>query len=128
MMKIMEERRKTIADGLAAAEKGHRDLELTEIQITDMLTETKAKAAKIVEQAEVRAHHMIEEAKAKARQEGERLLDIAKGEISQQTIAARDQLMKEVSGLALAGAEKILNKSMDADAKASLADEMIKEV
>lgn len=108
LMHAMEERRAKIAAGLAAAEKGKRDLELAAHKVTELLTEAKAQAAQLIEQANHRANSIIEEGKAKARLEGERLLTIAKNDIEREAHAAREQLMKEISSLVIAGSEKIL--------------------
>jgi F-type H+-transporting ATPase subunit b len=127
LVTMMEERKKTIADGLAAAEKGHRDAELAQVKAKETINEAKAKAAKILEQAEQRAHSVVEASQVRAREEGERLVEMAQGDIQQQTIAARDQLIKEVSGLAMQGASKILNAEVNKETSARLVDEMIKE-
>ena len=127
LIKMMEERKAAIADGLAAAEKGHRDAELADIKAKETLTEAKAKAAQILEQAEKRANQVVEASKQKAHDEGARLIEMAQGEIEQQVIAARAELMQEVSALAISGAEKILNAEVDKATNARLVDEMMKE-
>jgi len=127
LVTMMEERKKQIADGLAAAEKGHRDAELAQVKAKETINEAKAKAAKILEQADQRAHSVVEASQVKAREEGERLIAMAQGEIEQQTIAAREQLMQDVSDLAMKGASKILNAEVNKETSARLVDEMIKE-
>ena len=124
----MEERKQKIADGLAAADKGHRTLELAEIKAKEQIAEVKVQAAKIIEQANSRATHIIEEAKEQAREEGERLLHLAQAEIAQESQAARDLLLREVSRLAVSGAEKILKRQVDDEHSARLIDELIGEV
>ncbi len=128
VVNMMEERRKKIADGLAAAEKGHRELELAQIKVHEQMAEAKATAAKVIEQANQRATYIIEEAKDKARDEGARLLSLATAEIEQERNMARETLLKEVSTLAVAGAEKILGQQVDQKQNARLVDEMIGEV
>ena len=124
LMNIMEERRKKIADGLAAGEQGERELEKARIKVKEQLLQAKTEAATILERANQRAAHIIEEAKAKAREEGERLLEIAQSEIEQEYNTAKEQLMKTVSKIAVAGAERILEREVD---KASN-DRLIKEL
>ncbi|MDF1653865.1 MAG: F0F1 ATP synthase subunit B [Coxiellaceae bacterium] len=128
VVNMMEERRKKIADGLAAAEKGHRELELAHIKAQEQMVEAKAAAAKVIEQANQRASYIIEESKDKARDEGKRLLNLAQAEIEQERNMARETLLKEVSTLAVAGAEKILGQRVDQEQNARLVDEMIGEV
>lgn len=128
VVNMMEERRKKIADGLAASEKGHRELELASVKAEEAMREAKMQAAQVIEQANQRASFIIEEAKGKAREEGERLLTLAQSEIQQERHVARETLLKEVSGLAVAGAEKILGLQIDQQHNARLVDEMIGEV
>lgn len=128
IVKAMEERRAKIAAGLAAAEKGHRDLELAQHKVTEMLTEAKGQAAQIVEQANQRANHIVEESKARARSEGDRLLNVAKGDIERELNHARETLMGQVSSLVVAGAEKILQHEVNKSANDRLVAQMIKEI
>lgn len=128
IVKALETRRKTIADGLAAAEQGRKELELAEIKSKETLTEAKGQAAHIIEQANQRANHIIEEAKAKAREEGEHLLQLAKSEIEQEYNAAKTQLLKQVSNIAVAGAEKILQREVDKASNDRLVDELVSEI
>lgn len=128
LMKALEARRKTIADGLAAAEQGRKELELAEIKAKEQLMDAKMQAAQMIEQANQRANHIIEEAKNKARDEGEHLLQLAKGEIDQEYIAAKEKLMKQVSGIAVAGAERILQREVDKASNDRLIDELVGEI
>lgn len=112
LMAALEERREKIAAGLAAADKGHRDLELAQYKINEMMTEAKGRAAQIIEQANQRANHIVEEAKGRARVEGDRLITLAKRDIEQEYHAAREKLLDEVSSLAMLGAKKILNEQV----------------
>ena len=127
LVTIMEERKKVIADGLAAAEKGHRDAELAQKQANETINDAKTKAAKILEQAEVRASSVVEASQVRAREEGARLVAMAQGDIEQQVIAAREKLLAQVSELASRGASKILNTQINQETNTRLVDEMIKE-
>ena len=127
LIKVMEERKQTIADGLAAAEKGNRDAELAQVKAKETINEAKTKAAKILEKAEQRAHAVVEASQGKAREEGERLIGMAQTDIQQQMVAARESLIQEVTGLAMQGASKILNAEVNEKTSARLVDEMIKE-
>ena len=109
----LEARRKEIADGLAAAEQGKKDLELADHKAKEQLTEAKLKAAHIVEQANQRADSIIDAAKQKAYQEGQRIIEQAQVQIDQSYQQIKSQLMQEVSKVAIKGAEKILQKELD---------------
>ena len=120
IMQALAERRKQIADGLAAGERGKHELELASKRGAGILHETKQKSAEIIVQAEKRAEQIIEEAKANAKTEGERLLAGAKAEIEQEIHRAKEGLRQQVADLAIAGAEKILRREIDAKAHAEL--------
>ncbi len=113
LMTAMQERQKKIADGLNAADRAAKDLELAQDNAADKLREAKEQAAAIVDQANRRATKTIEEAKADARKEGERLRKAAEQEIEHERNVARDELRAQVAVLALAGAEKVVDASID---------------
>lgn len=112
----MHARQKKIAEGLDAAGRAQRDLQLAQEKAAQMLRETKEQAAEILDKANKTANAIVEEAKQQARSEGERLLASAKAEIDVEVNRARDQLRAQVAALAVAGAEKILESSVDAKA------------
>lgn len=128
IIEAMEQRQDKIADGLAAAERGKRDLELAQHKAADMLRDAKLKAAEIVEQANKRGVRIVEDAKEDGRKTGERMIDMARDEISQEQISAREELQQEIASLAIATAEKILAKSIDESANNSMIDELISQV
>lgn len=124
----MAERQKKIAEGLSAADRAAKDLELAQEKAADNLREAKEQAAQIIAQANKRAAEIIDEAKVQARAEGDRLIVAAKAEVDQETHRAREQLRKQVSALAMAGAEKVLAKSIDAQAHGELLDKLAAEL
>jgi F-type H+-transporting ATPase subunit b len=128
MLKALEDRRKRIADGLEAAERGHHELELARHKATEQLRDAKLEAAKIIDQANQRASRLVEEAKEKAREEGERLVNVAREQIAQETHVAKQQLLKQVATLAISSAEKILGKRIDESANNRLVDQLIDEI
>lgn len=117
---MMDARSKRIADGLAAGERGKHELELASKRGTEVLHEAKQKASEIIAQAERRASQIVEEGKAGAKTEGDRLLAGAKAEIEQEVYRAKEGLRQQVADLAVAGAEKILRREIDAKAHAEL--------
>lgn len=128
LMAAMAERAKTIADGLAAAERGKHDLELAEKRAAELLRQGKEKAAEIIAASEKRASEIIEEAKNQAKAEGERILTAAKADIEQEVFRAKEQLRSQVTAVALAGAGKILAKEIDAKAHNDLLDKLVAEI
>jgi F-type H+-transporting ATPase subunit b len=122
MLRAIETRQKTIADGLAAGEQGKKSLESSTRQAEQTIQEARGRAGEIVTQAEKRATEMVEEARNAAKSEGEREKAAAKAEIEQEVARAREQLRAQVAMLAVAGAEKILRREVDAKAHAQLLD------
>ena len=124
----LHERQKKIADGLDAASRASRDLELAEEQASETLRESKEQAAEILEQAHKRSSQMIEEARDQARQEGERMIAQAKSEIDQEVNRAKEDLRVQVSRLAIVGAERILEASIDEKKHGKLVDKLANEL
>jgi F-type H+-transporting ATPase subunit b len=116
----IETRQKEIADGLAAAERGKHDLELASRRSADVLRETKEKSTDILAQAERRAQQVVDDAKAVARVEADKVVASAKAEIDQEVERARQVLRERVAELAVAGAEKILRREVNAAAHADM--------
>jgi len=128
MLRAIETRQKTIADGLAAAEQGKKSLEMSSKQAGDEIAAARNRAADIVTQAEKRAAQAIQEAKTAAKAEGDREKAAAKADIQQAVSRAREQLREQVAALAVAGAEKILRREVDAKAHADLLDGIKKQL
>lgn len=128
LLRMIEARQKTIADGLAAAEQGRRSLELSTRQADDAIQEARARAAEILAQAEKRSAQLIDEARQSARQEGDRELAAAKAEIEQEVSRAREELRDRVASLAIAGAEKILRREVDARAHGELLESIKRQL
>lgn len=128
LLRAIEERQKQIADGLAAGERGKKELELASQKSSEALKEAKQRATEIITQAEKRAAEIIEEAKDNAKVEGERILTGAKAEIDHEVFAAKEALRQQIAELALAGASKILRREVDvkvhADLLASIEEEL----
>lgn len=109
---ILEERKKRIADGLEAAARAEKDLEQAQRKVTERLKEAKTEAASIIDQANKRAAQIADEAKEQAREEGQRIITGAQAEIDQEVNRAKEALRTQVSAIAVAGAEKILEQSL----------------
>ncbi|MDT8398168.1 MAG: F0F1 ATP synthase subunit B [Pseudomonadales bacterium] len=118
------ERLKKIADGLEAADRAQRNLELAQERAAEQLREAKTQAAGIIDQANKRANQIIDEAKGHAREEGKRLIAGAQAELEQEINRAKEQLRSQVAAIAFAGAEKILEASVDEKAHSELAEKL----
>jgi len=128
IVNALDARKKQIADGLAAADRGKHELELAGRRASESLHDAKQKAAEIIAQAEKRAAQLIDEAKNTAKTEGERQIAAAQAEIEQEAFRAREQLRAQVAGLVVAGAEKVLRREVDAKVHADLLEAIKSEL
>ncbi|WP_148252348.1 F0F1 ATP synthase subunit B [Aidingimonas lacisalsi] len=124
----LHERQKKIAEGLDAASRASRDLELAQEQADQTLRESKEQASEILEQANKRANQMIEEARGQARAEGDRIIAGARAEVEQEVNRAKEELRTQVASLAILGAERVLESSIDEKAHRKLLDELAAEL
>lgn len=124
----LHERQKKIADGLAAAERGEHEEELARQRATETLREAKQQASEILDQANKRANEIVEESKDTARTEAERIKQSAQTEIDQQISQAREHLRGQVVAIALAGAERVLEREVDKDTHSKALDELVSEL
>jgi len=114
LLEAIEERQEKIAHGLAAAEKGEQSLEEAKVQAAEIVSDSRKQATGILDQAHARANEIVADGKADGTKERERQLAAAKAEIEQEANRAREELRGQVSAVALSGAEKILNREIDA--------------
>jgi len=124
----LEERRKTIADGLAAAEKGKHEQELAEKAAEKHIKLAKEQAADILVLAQKRASELVEEAKGDAKAEADRIRTAATAEIDQEVNRAKEHLRQQVAAIAVAGAEKILKREIDVKAHGDIVNELIAQI
>jgi F-type H+-transporting ATPase subunit b len=120
----MAERQKKIAEGLDAAGRAQRDLDLAQEKASQTLRETKEQASQIIEKATKSASLIVEEAKDQARSEGDRLIVAAKAEIEQEVNRAKDELRAQVAVLAVQGAEQILGFEVDSRVHSELVNKL----
>jgi F-type H+-transporting ATPase subunit b len=128
LMQALEERKKKIADGLAAAEKGRHEMDLAEKRATTLLREAKDQAADIVNLAQKRAGELVEESKQAAKEEGERIVTAAKAEIDREIQKAREGLRQQVAILAVNAAEQILQQEVDRDKHKDIIENLGKQL
>lgn len=128
LLGAIDERRKTIADGLAAADRGQKDLEDAKAKADGVIREARDKAAEIVEQASRRGTEVVDEARQAASAESERIVTAARAEVTGERTRARDELRREVGQLAVAGAGRLLGREVDAKAHADLLEQLAAEI
>jgi F-type H+-transporting ATPase subunit b len=125
---IMEARQKRIADGLAAAEKGKHEEALAKQKAVEVLKEAKTQAAEVVAQGQKRASEIVEEAKVAARTEGDRIVTAAYADIEREINQAKEALRAQVASIAIAGAEKVLKREIDAKSHDALLNDLAAEI
>lgn len=128
LLNAIEKRQKEIADGLAAANEGKMSLEVASKKNAEALEQTKQKSSEILGQAEKRASQIIDDAKVTANSEAERIKSSAQSEIEQEINRAKEDLRGQISNLAIAGAEKILEKEIDKKAHAEMLTKLAKDL
>jgi F-type H+-transporting ATPase subunit b len=124
IMKAMEDRKTTIAEGLAAGERGRHEQELAEQKAVEVIREAKDQAKEILAQAHKRGDDIVDEAKGDGRAEGERMLRAAEAEIEQQANQTREKLRDDVVKLSIQGAEQVLGREVDEKAHTEQLDRL----
>jgi F-type H+-transporting ATPase subunit b len=128
LMAAIEERRKKIAEGLAAGTRAQKDLDEAKVKAQEIIREAREKAVQIVDQASKRSAEIIAEAKTAAIAEGQRIVTQAHEEIALDTMRAREGLRKQVASLAVQGASHLLEREIDPKTHAALLDKLELEI
>ncbi|WP_413736423.1 F0F1 ATP synthase subunit B [Sodalis sp. RH21] len=128
LIAAIEKRQKEIADGLASADMAKKEVDIAQANASDQLKKARAEAQVIIEQANKRKAQIMDEAKAEAEDERNKIVAQAQAEIQAETKRAREELRKQVALLALAGAEKIIERSVDEAANSDIVDKLVAEL
>lgn len=128
IMHAMKERQKQIADGLAAAERGQREHELAEERAKEVIKEAKQEAVKILAQAQNQGNELIDEAKQVAAKERARIVESGHIEVQQELNQAKEALREQLASIALAGAERILEREVDGKVHKDVLDELAAQI
>ncbi|MGL5005833.1 MAG: F0F1 ATP synthase subunit B [Plesiomonas sp.] len=128
LIAAIEERQNKIADGLAASDRATKDLELVKVKSADQLKDAKVQAAAIIEQANKRKAIILDEARNEADLERQKIIEQGRAEIDAERKRAREELRKQVAVLAIAGAERILERSVDEAANSDIVDKLVAEL
>lgn len=126
--KALSERQKRISEGLAAADRGLRELEEANAKVDGLVKEARAQANEILANAQRQASDAVEQSREEARTEGERIVAAAREEINQAVAQARADLQRDVGRLAVSGAERILKREIDAKAHNDIIDDLVAEI
>ncbi|MEM0910944.1 MAG: F0F1 ATP synthase subunit B [Pseudomonadota bacterium] len=128
LMQAIEDRQKAIADGLADAERAEKDLELAQAKATEQLKDAKAQASEIIEQAKKRANQLVDEETQRGHAEREKIIAQGHAEIEAERNRLKEELRKQVATLAIAGAERILQREIDAQAQNDIVAKLVDEL
>ena len=128
LMTALEERQKQIEEGLAAADQGQESLQRAAAEADEIVAEARKQATGILDQAHARANEIVADGKADGAKERERQLAAAKAEIDQEANRAREELRGQVSAIAIASAEKILNREIDGKAHEDILGRLAQEL
>ena len=128
LLAAMEARERKIAEGLAAAEKGEEALGEARGKAETIVREARERASQIIDHAQHRANELVDQARGTASSEGARLVAAAQQQIELDTTRAREGLRREVAGIAVAAAGKLLGREIDARKHADLLDKLASEV
>jgi F-type H+-transporting ATPase subunit b len=128
IINAIEERQTQIADGLAAAERGQQSLDKAKVEADDIVDEARKQATTILDQAHARANEIVAEGKADGVKEREREVAAAHAEVEQESNRAREELRGQVSAIAVASAEKILQREIDKKAHEDILTKLAAEL
>ena len=120
----IQARAQRIAEGLAAGDRGQKELAAAETRVAEIVKAARERALAIEQQAQVRANEIVEAAKQTATSEGQRLLEGARAQVGLETHKAREELRRQVGALAISGAEQIIGREIDAGVHAQLLDKL----
>lgn len=124
----IEKRQKEIADGLASAERAKKDLDIAQANSSDLMDKAKADAHAIIEQANKLKSAIVEEAQVEAERERERIVAQGLAEVEAERKRAREELRKQIATLVVAGAEKVIERSVDEAANSDIVDKLVAEL
>ncbi|WP_088329300.1 F0F1 ATP synthase subunit B [Lacimicrobium sp. SS2-24] len=128
LMSAIEERQKKIADGLAASERADKDLQIAQEKAKEQLKEAKHQAAEIIEQAKKRAAEIVDSETQRAHQEREKIVAAGQAEVEAERNRVKEELRQQVATLAIAGAERILARQIDAAAQSDIVEKLVAEL
>jgi len=128
LTEAIELRQKEIAEGLAAAEKAQGSLIEAKAEAEKIIASARDQARSIVDQANTRANAIVDEARTDGAAQRQREIDEGHAQIELEKNRVRDELRKQVASIAVAGAERVLGREIDASAHRDLLDQLAREI
>ena len=128
ILKAMDERQRKIAQGLAAAEEGEKELADARGKADGIIREARERANQIIDHAQHRGNEIVDQAKSAASAEAARIVAAAQQQIDLDTTRAKESLRREVAGIAVDAASKLLGREIDARAHADLLEQLAEEI
>ncbi|HVJ31442.1 MAG TPA: F0F1 ATP synthase subunit B [Gammaproteobacteria bacterium] len=128
IMNAIEQRQTEIANGLAAAEKGQSSLATAKVEVDKIIAAARDQARGIIDQANSRATGIVEQSRADGEAARKSQLEAARAEIEVEINRAREELRGQVARIAVAGAEKVLGREIDANAHRDLLGKLAAEL
>lgn len=128
VIRALKDRQAKIADGLAAAERGHVELAHAKEAATQAVNDSKNEAGRLVLEAKKQSDHILDQARQQAREEGQRIIQQAHAEIEHMIAEAKETLRKQIAGIVLVGAEKILESQINPALHQGLLDKLAQEI
>ena len=124
----IEARQNEIAEGLAAAEKGQNSLEIAKVEADKIVSEARNQARTIVDQANSRANAIVDEGRTEGSVQRQRELEEGQAQIKLEKHRVREELRSQVASIAVAGAERLLSREIDANTHRELLDQLAREL
>jgi F-type H+-transporting ATPase subunit b len=128
ILQMMDERQRKIAQGLAAAEEGEKELSQAREKADAIVREARERANQIIDHAQHRANELVEQAKGAASSESTRIVAAAQQQIELDTTRAKESLRREVAGIAVGAAAKLLGREIDPRTHADLLDKLAAQI
>lgn len=128
VVRIMDERKVKVSEGLAAADRGKRELNEAIEEADRRMSEAREQAQEVLSNAQRQANETIDRARSDARTEGDRIIAAAREEVDQAVLSAKADLRREVGELAVSGAERILKREVDAKAHNDIIDDLVEGI
>ncbi|MCT8625063.1 F0F1 ATP synthase subunit B [Glaesserella parasuis] len=128
LIKAIETRQANIADALASAENAKQEQADTKVLVEQKLAKAREEAQHIIDLATKRRNEILESAHAEAEAEKAKIIEQGYAEVENERRRVQEELRQKVAALAVAGAEKIVGRSVDAAANNDIIDKLVAEL
>ncbi|WP_373777103.1 F0F1 ATP synthase subunit B [Glaesserella sp.] len=128
LIKAIETRQANIADALASAEKAKQEQADTKVLVEQELAKAREEAQHIIDLATKRRNEILDSVQAEAEAEKAKIIEQGYAEIENERKRVQEELRQKVAALAVAGAEKIVGRTVDAAANNDIIDKLVAEL